>query len=134
MAAKNNNEISLDEILDDLNFVKRMYDLGGVEITREDAHRVRILLNSGYTKIEAMKEVLTGIYDCLHEDDEEGTEYEDGINTKKDIYRWLKDKIAEYGNTYHFPYSDKTYHFPYSDKIMLDKLVDRFGSTYFWRG
>lgn len=38
--------------------------------------------------------------------------------------RWLTDKINKYGNTYHFPPSDRT---------NLDKLIDRFGSTYFWR-
>ena len=67
----NKIQISLDEIIDDLNDEKGYYDLDGVEITREDAHQVRTLLNSGYSKEEALEEVLSGIYDCLHENDDD---------------------------------------------------------------
>ena len=46
------------------------------------------------------------------------------ICTKSDAYTWLQSKIEEYGNTYHFPEKDK---------ISLDRLIDKFGNTYFWR-
>ena len=51
-------------------------------------------------------------------------EFEDGIETKEDAYIWLQDKLAEYGNTYHFSNEDR---------YKLDRLIDRFGNTYFWR-
>ena len=53
--------------------------------------------------------------------DENETEYE--IETKEDAYNWLQDKLREYGNTYHFNNEDK---------YKLDRLIDRFGNTYFW--
>lgn len=55
-------------------------------------------------------------------DDDE--EYEEEIETKEDAYRWLQRKLEEYGNTYHFPNEER---------YKLDRLIDRFGSTYFWR-
>ena len=55
-------------------------------------------------------------------DDEE--EYEEEIETKEDAYYWLQSKLAEYGNTYHFPQEER---------IKLDRLIDKFGNTYFWR-
>lgn len=55
-------------------------------------------------------------------DDDE--EYEEEIETKEDAYRWLQGKLEEYGNTYHFPNEER---------YKLDRLIDRFGSTYFWR-
>ena len=61
--------------------------------------------------------------DILEIENEENPEYDDGINTKEDAYKWLQDKLNEYGNTYFFPNTDKH---------MLNKLIDRFGSTYFW--
>ena len=50
--------------------------------------------------------------------------FEDDIETKEDAARWLDSKLAEYGNTYHFPNAER---------YKLDRLIDRFGSTYFWR-
>ena len=47
----------------------------------------------------------------------------DEIETKEDAYYWLQSKLAEYGNTYHFPSEDR---------YKLDSLIDRFGNTYFW--
>lgn len=47
----------------------------------------------------------------------------DEIETKEDAYTWLQDKLREYGNTYHF--NDE-------DRYKLDRLIDRFGNTYFW--
>ena len=55
---------------------------------------------------------------------EDEDEFEDGIETKEDAYIWLQDKLAEYGNTYHFSNEDR---------YKLDRLIDRFGNTYFWR-
>lgn len=55
---------------------------------------------------------------------EDEEEYEDVIETKEDAARWLDSKLAEYGNTYHFPQEER---------YKLDRLIDRFGSTYFWR-
>lgn len=54
-------------------------------------------------------------------DDED--EYEEEIETKEDAYYWLQSKLSEYGNTYHFPQEER---------IKLDRLIDRFGNTYFW--
>ena len=50
-------------------------------------------------------------------------EYEEEIETKEDAYYWLQSKLSEYGNTYHFPQEER---------IKLDRLIDRFGNTYFW--
>ena len=46
------------------------------------------------------------------------------ISNKEDAYDWLKSKIGEYGNTYHFPKEDL---------FALNKLISVFGNTYFWR-
>lgn len=51
-------------------------------------------------------------------------EYEEEIETREDAARWLDSKLAEYGNTYHFPQEDK---------YKLDTLISKFGNTYFWR-
>ena len=56
--------------------------------------------------------------------EEEEEDSVDGIETKEDAYRWLQSKVAEYGNTYHFPQEER---------IKLDRLIDKFGNTYFWR-
>lgn len=49
----------------------------------------------------------------------------DGIemHDSSDAKMWLRQKIDEYGNTYHFPSEDRR---------KLDKLIQRFGNTYFW--
>lgn len=60
-------------------------------------------------------------YDYDEEDDVVDTY--DEIETKEDAYNWLEDKLREYGNTYHF--NDE-------DKYKLDRLINRFGNTYFW--
>lgn len=60
-------------------------------------------------------------YDYDEEDDVIDTY--DEIETKEDAYNWLQDKLREYGNTYHFNNEDK---------YKLDRLIDRFGNTYFW--
>lgn len=56
--------------------------------------------------------------------EEEEEDSVDGIETKEDAYRWLQSKVAEYGNTYHFPQEER---------IKLDRLISKFGNTYFWR-
>lgn len=56
--------------------------------------------------------------------EEEEEDSVDGIETKEDAYRWLQSKVAEYGNTYHFPQEER---------IKLDRLIGKFGNTYFWR-
>ena len=55
---------------------------------------------------------------------DEEDDYEEEIETKEDAYYWLQSKLAEYGNTYHFPQEDK---------YKLDTLISKFGNTYFWR-
>lgn len=55
---------------------------------------------------------------------DEEDDYEEEIETKEDAYYWLQSKLAEYGNTYHFPQKER---------IKLDSLIDKFGNTYFWR-
>lgn len=58
-------------------------------------------------------------------EDEPEDEPEDvnGIETREDAYKWLQDKTKEYGNTYFFPDAEK---------YMLNRLIDKFGNTYFW--
>lgn len=60
-------------------------------------------------------------YDYDDEDDIADTY--DEIETKEDAYNWLQNKLREYGNTYHFNNEDR---------YKLDRLIDRFGNTYFW--
>ena len=43
--------------------------------------------------------------------------------TREDAADWLQDKLNRYGNTYDFPDNDKA---------VLEALIDKFGSTYFW--
>lgn len=45
------------------------------------------------------------------------------IYDESDAYRWLQSKLNQYGNTYHFPGPDRA---------NLDKLIEKFGNTYFW--
>ena len=86
--------------------------------------------NKGWDTSRYTSEEFNRIWDLAQEeldaggyvDDEE--EYEEEIETKEDAYRWLQSKVAEYGNTYHFPNAER---------YKLDRLIDRFGSTYFWR-
>ena len=52
----------------------------------------------------------------VEEDEDEGM-------TQEEASQWLRDKIAEYGNTYHFPAEDKA---------TLNTLIQKFGNTYFW--
>ena len=59
-----------------------------------------------------------------YEEDNDVVDTYDEIETKEDAYRWLQDKIAEYGNTRYFNNEDE---------YKLNKLIDRFGNTYFWR-
>lgn len=54
---------------------------------------------------------------------DEEDDYEEEIETKEDAYNWLQNKLREYGNTYHFNNEDR---------YKLDRLIDRFGNTYFW--
>ena len=102
-------------------------------------------VTGGISKVEAMKYFERKGYDCSRYTSEEfdrvwdlacdefDNRYgyveeeetsEDDIETKEDAARWLDSKLAEYGNTYHFPNAER---------YKLDRLIDRFGSTYFWR-
>lgn len=56
------------------------------------------------------------------EEDEEEAPI-DGISTVEEARRWLQDMTAEYGNTYFFPDAEKS---------KLNRLIERFGNTYFW--
>jgi hypothetical protein len=49
----------------------------------------------------------------------------DGIvfEDRSDANRWLNGKLREYGNTAHFPQEDSAF---------LNKLIEKFGNTYFW--
>jgi len=49
----------------------------------------------------------------------DGEEFHD----KSDALRWLNKQHKEYGNT-HF--------FPQGTQIALNKLIEKFGNTYFW--
>jgi len=66
-----------------------------------------------------------GLYD-VDEEFESDTDDEPirDISNKHEAYRWLQDKIDEYGDVSYFPYNDR---------LKLNKLIDRFGNTYFWR-
>ena len=56
--------------------------------------------------------------------DDDDDDYEQEVMTKEEAAKWLDSKLHEYGNTYFFPQEDR---------YKLDRLIDRFGSTYFWR-
>jgi len=81
---------------------------------------------SGYTNEEFNRvwDLACDEFDNRYGVEEEEEDSVDGIETKEDAYRWLQDKLEEYGNTYHFPNEDR---------YKLDRLIDKFGSTYFWR-
>lgn len=58
---------TINMILSKLEEYKDGYDLGGVELTSEDAEDVINLINEGYTEDNAINLVLNGIYDVLSE-------------------------------------------------------------------
>ena len=58
-----------------------------------------------------------------YDDEEEDIDTYDEIETREDAYYWLQNKLREYGNTRYFNNEDR---------YKLDKLIDRFGNTYFW--
>lgn len=58
-----------------------------------------------------------------YDDEDDIVDTYDEIETKEDAYNWLQNKLREYGNTYHFNNEDR---------YKLDRLIDRFGNTYFW--
>lgn len=65
-------------------------------------------------------------YDEDEYDEDEYDEDDDSIDwieTRADARRWLNDKQREYGSTYFFPAEEQA---------NLDKLVEKFGNTYFW--
>ena len=49
---------------------------------------------------------------------------EETIEDKNDAYYWLQEKLNKYGNTANFPHNEQK---------ILDELIERFGSTYFWK-
>lgn len=55
----------INMILSKLEEYKDGYDLGGVELTREDAENVIDLINDGYTEDNAIDTILNGINDVL---------------------------------------------------------------------
>lgn len=57
-------------------------------------------------------------------DDEEGIMIGSKYYTLDDAIDWLDTKLLEHGNTYFFPTKDKE---------ILNKLISKFGNTYFWR-
>jgi hypothetical protein len=66
-------------------------------------------------------------YDEDEYDEDEYDEDDDSIDwieTRADALRWLNDMQKKYGSTYSFP-PDARY--------KLDKLIEKFGNTYFWR-
>lgn len=58
---------TINMILSKLEEYKDGYDLGGVEITEEDAERVIDLINDGHTESDAIDIVLCEIYDVISE-------------------------------------------------------------------
>lgn len=86
--------------------------------------------DKGYDTTGYTQEEFNRVWDLAQEEldaggyvDDEDVDDEE-IETREDAYRWLQSKLAEYGNTYHFPQEDR---------IKLDRLIDKFGNTYFWR-
>ena len=57
-------------------------------------------------------------------DDEEGIMIGSKYYTLDDAIDWLDTKLLEHGNTYFFPTKDEE---------ILNKLISKFGNTYFWR-
>lgn len=65
-------------------------------------------------------------YDEDEYDEDEYDEDDDSIDwieTRADARRWLNEKQKEYGSTYFFPDEER---------YKLDKLIEKFGNTYFW--
>lgn len=65
-------------------------------------------------------------YDEDEYDEDEYDEDDDSIDwieTRADARRWLNEKQKEYGSTYFFP-DEESY--------KLDRLIEKFGNTYFW--
>lgn len=58
---------NIEDIQYKLDEYKDGYDLGGVEITKEDAERVINLINDGNTESDAIDIVLGEIYDVISE-------------------------------------------------------------------
>ena len=59
------------------------------------------------------------------EEEDQGVELSDGtvIDTKEEAWKWFLTKTDEYGDTYWFPTEVK---------CDLNRLIDKFGNTYFW--
>ena len=57
-------------------------------------------------------------------DDEEGIMIGSKYYTLDDAIDWLDTKLLEHGNTCFFPTKDAE---------ILNKLISKFGNTYFWR-
>lgn len=64
-------------------------------------------------------------YDEDEYDDDEYDEDDsiDWIETRADARRWLNEKQKKYGSTYFFPDEER---------YKLDRLIEKFGNTYFW--
>ena len=57
--------MDIEDILDELDDRKDAYDLDGVEITEDDALRVKSLMKDGATFEEAVDAVLDGIREVV---------------------------------------------------------------------
>lgn len=73
-----NNAIDVDEIISELESRKEDYELGGVEITDEDAIAVIDNMVKGNSLEVSLDDVLQGIADCLeYDDDDDDDDYDD---------------------------------------------------------
>lgn len=62
-------ELNLNTIIKDLENKKSNFDLGGVELTEEDANLVIKKVNSGIAYEAALNDVLAGISECLEDNE-----------------------------------------------------------------
>lgn len=84
--------------------------------------------NNGIDMTNISNSEVNRIWDLAGEDEEDEDEApiiidDMEICDRYDANKWLQSKLKEYGNTYHFSGADK---------LALNKLIDRFGNTYFW--
>lgn len=123
---ESNDKINLmnlptSERLDILNGLFDKYPFG---VSTEQA--ISYLEDNGFDTTNYSNEQFNDDWDdwlSFYDYDEVEDNVEDEIETKEDAYNWLQGKLAEYGNTYHFNNEDR---------YKLDRLIDRFGNTYFW--
>ena len=109
-----------DNMQEELDFFKSKYNWN---ISKDDYRKAWEIATPQIW--ELMKKVDHDKYE-IGEDDEDKQPLEiNGMifETKEDANNWLNEKLREYGNTYHFPEEDN---------YILNKLIERFCSTYFW--